>query len=133
MTDISFTTLLGKTLREIINDTDENELIFKTMEGEIYKLYHSQDCCESVSIEEIVGDLDNLLGSPILVAEERCSKSKEEKEESYGEDSQTWTFYALSTIKGHVDIRWFGKSNGYYSENVSFCKVEKERVIDETI
>lgn len=133
-----FDVLVGKTLEAIHNNGDE--IIFDTAEGNSYKMYHSQDCCESVSVEEIIGDLNDLLNSPILLAEEVSSnepndevkamrqKEKEEAEanNSYyygGSESETWTFYKISTIKGSVTIRWYGTSNGYYSESVSFQEV----------
>jgi hypothetical protein len=113
---VDLSTLVGKTLAEVRRSGDE-ELFFTTQEGETFKMYHSQDCCESVYIEDIEGDLDSLVGNPILVAE---VASKDDPEAS---ESGTWTFYKLATIKGHVDIRWYGSSNGYYSESVDFVKV----------
>lgn len=117
MTD--FSELVGKTITEI-NNIDDRELIFTTDNDDQYKMYHFQDCCESVYIEDIVGDLDDLLNTPILEA--RVDQPDEEPLSPY-EESYTWTFYNIRTIKGSVTIRWYGSSNGYYSESVDFDKI----------
>lgn len=90
--------------------------------------FHSQDCCESVSIEDIVGDLEDLQGSPLLMVEEYSTRDSTDTgamletfmilAEEPSAESYTYTFYKFATIKGYVDVRWFGESNGYYSENV---------------
>ena len=109
--------LEGKILTAIEVNKAKDEIKFITKEGPNYKMLHFQDCCESVVIEDITGDLEDLVGNPILVATESSSTG-----ENY--DTHTWTFYKLATIKGWVDIRWFGESNGYYSEEVNFVEVE---------
>ena len=67
------------------------------------------------------------MGSPITMAEEVTSENETpagvkppEHAESY-----TWTFYKLATVKGYVTIRWFGESNGFYSESVAFIKCDE--------
>lgn len=108
--------LLGKTVQAI---TQESEAIeFLLTDGTKVILYHDQDCCEHVRVEEIHGDLEDLLLSPILRAEESTNSDDPPYEECHS-DSYTWTFYKLATIKGEVVIRWLGESNGYYSESVS--------------
>ena len=151
----NFSDLLGKTLTNIKELGDE--LIFETSEGKSYRMYHSQDCCEHVSIEDIAGDLKDLIGDPIFLAEEVSSNEPDDKlievrkaeyekelakhiakygnsekfrawggpspQNHWSEESETWTFYKLSTIKGSVTIRWYGESNGYYSESVDFEEI----------
>lgn len=59
MTNIS--ELVGQTFIQITNTN--NEITFVTTNNATYKLYHEQDCCERVEIEDIVGDLIDLIGS----------------------------------------------------------------------
>jgi hypothetical protein len=114
--------LKGKTMSSVANNGDE-ELVFTTTGGETWKLYHEQDCCESVSIEDITGELSDLVGAPFLMAEEIQESGNPEGVEVRGEqESFTWTFYKFATIKGYVTVRWYGSSSGYYSESVNFCR-----------
>jgi hypothetical protein len=111
--------LLGKVFTEIEGEEGGEYLRLKCAEG-VFTFCHHQSCCESVEIESITGDIADLIGSPILLAEESTSETTpEDYKHDYEPESQTWTFYKLATIKGYVDIRWFGTSNGYYSESVS--------------
>ncbi len=116
--------LLGKTLKSI--EQVDAELHFTLNDGSIYQMYHSQECCEDVYIENINGDLNDLIGTPITLAEETVSADLQlsEDESKQYNDSFTWTFYRLATVKGYVNIRWYGTSNGYYSESVSFEKIK---------
>lgn len=114
--------LKGKIITKI-EKVGNDELIFYCLSGEVYKMYHRQDCCEDVIIDDICGNLDDLLNSTILVAEESTNRDEPGKEYS---ESYTWTFYKLATFKGYVDIRWYGESNGFYSEEVSFVRINKE-------
>lgn len=103
-------------------EINDDEIIFHISEQESYKMHHNQDCCESVVIEDICGELDWLIDSPILLAEERESDNEKRMQEQH-DTSETWTFYELATIKGSVTIRWYGSSNGYYSESIDFERV----------
>lgn len=114
--------ILGLTL-ESIDKVDDNVLIFTTTCNQRYMMHHDQDCCECVWIEDICGELKDLVGSTITLAEESSSSLTEEELGEDSEGSGTWTFYKFATIKGYVDIRWCGTSNGYYSESVDFVKV----------
>jgi hypothetical protein len=109
--------MVGKTMVSVSSSTYADEMVFTATDGKQFKFYHSQDCCESVGVEEIIGDLQDLIGSPILEAEEVSSDGTNP---TCGSESYTWTFYRYVTAKGTVTVRWLGTSNGYYSEGVSF-------------
>jgi hypothetical protein len=115
--------LVGRVLYRV-EQIHNDELRFYLTEDHYVRMYHDQDCCESVAIEDIAGDLDDLVGTPLLLAEEVSGDDPAPSEEYY--DSYTWTYYRFRTIKGSVDIRWYGTSNGYYSENVDIEIVGKE-------
>lgn len=108
--------LIGKTCTRCDGET------FECNDGSVYEFYHAQDCCESVGIYDIVGDLGDLVGSPLVLAEE-VSNSDELTPDFSPTDSYTWTFYRFATVNGTVTVRWLGESNGYYSEAVSFRRV----------
>jgi hypothetical protein len=120
--------LVGKTLVKINNSNDE--IRFYTKEGRVYLMHHQQDCCESVSVEDIVGDLDDLIGSPVITASEDTSNDNPNDITKEYQDCFTWTFYNIATQKGHVTIRWYGESNGYYSERVDFEDVGEYNIFD---
>jgi hypothetical protein len=111
--------LVGLTLASVTGAVGDDEMVFTTMEGRRFVFYHSQDCCESVVINDVVGDLSDLIGNPLVRAAERTSD--EDKPHEYAE-SFTWTFYEFATNKGSVTVRWLGESNGYYSESVSLAE-----------
>ena len=56
----------------------EDEIHFTLENGDRYALAHSQDCCESVVIESIEGDLKDLVGSPIVMADESSNTGSDE-------------------------------------------------------
>lgn len=124
-----FNLLSGQTIKSIDGlKRGSEEVIFTTDKGK-YKMYHEQDCCESVYVEDICGDIEDIIGLPIVEADEVVYVNINpydydiKEQDPYG--SFTWTFYKLSTIKGSITLRWYGESNGYYSEKVSFEKIKE--------
>jgi len=107
---------MGKTLKSY-NQTD-SEITFTFDNGDIYEMRHERECCENVWLDDVCGNLDDLLNTPIIVAEERFENV--DPEDGYG--ILGWTFYELATVKGSVTLKWCGESNGYYSVGVDIIK-----------
>ncbi len=108
--------LIGKTIVSIAGGAGDDELVMACANGSSIRFYHQQDCCEHVIIDQIDGDVLDLIGRPILMAEEVT----EQFDSNNGYDSGTWTFYKFATDIGYVTIKWLGTSNGYYSESVDW-------------
>jgi len=113
--------LIGRTPLKISVNGTEDEIYMEFSDGSYCKFWHEQDCCENVSIESVVGDFNELLGHPFLVAD--CNSNRED---DGGYETTTWTFYTFRSIGGCVDVRWCGTSNGYYSERVSYALYDKD-------
>ena len=127
--ETSFEDLKGKTITSIEGlQKGSDRVEMKTSDGEEYVMYHCQSCCESVQIEDVCGDIEDILNSEILLAEEVTNSDEHPHgvKFEYEPESFTWTFYKISTIRGSVTIRWLGESNGCYSERVSFLKEPRE-------
>ena len=112
--------MVGKVFTSVVASCDT--LTFSN-DQEVYEFYHEQDCCESVTIEDICGDLSDLENVPLLIAEEVQGETPSDFD--YEHESYTFTFYKFATIKGYVDVRWLGSSNGYYSESVDLRVTKK--------
>lgn len=137
--------LLGKTIF-MIEQIDEEALIFHTTDdltddliilvmNPISPSYERNICDVKVYIESITGDLQDLIGSPILMAEESTydvpenmlSEKDDDSKYAYSIAEELWTFYKLATIKGYIDMRWVGTSNGYYSVEVDCMLINHEQ------
>ena len=114
--------LVGKTLIEC--SADGECVTFITSEGEEYRLEHNRACCESVTIDDICGELSDLIGTPLTQAEEVSSDGQGAKDEDEDIESFTWIFYKFATVKGYVTIKFYDTCNGYYSESVDFERIK---------
>src|SRR3990170_827424 len=90
--------LIGKIMVSIENK-DSEEIIFTANDGRRFKLYHDSRGCEIVTVEDIISNLSDLVGSPFLMAEEETSTENPEGITKGNPDSFTWTFYKFATVK----------------------------------
>ena len=108
--------IVGRTLESVTNEADES-VVFLCTDGSAFEAYHMQDCSEWVSVHDIAGDLNDLVGKTITSAS--------------AWSSYTWTTHVFRADDGTVvQVRWLGVSNGYYSELVYFGRTQKPIRID---
>jgi hypothetical protein len=109
--------ILGKVMSSVVVDKVKEKIIFTQEDGTSHVMHHQQDCCESVGIEQVDGDIEDLIGQPLVIAE----VASETVSDDFGITG--WTFYRFATVNGYVTVRWSGRSNGYYSIGVYFDEV----------
>lgn len=110
--------LIGKTLTKA--HVKDGALLFEASDGSAYRLDGESDCCNNpATVEDVCGDLGDLVGSPLLQAEEVSSGDVPENPPEDAQESYTWSFYKFGTVKGRVTVRFLGSSNGYYSETAT--------------
>lgn len=119
---VNVSELVGKTFIKVEKAKDASDLYFIMADGTGYRMYHPQDCCENVYLEDVAGDLEDLVGSPIVSATEDTDEIT--PKDVWHDDCFKWTFYNIATAKGWVTLRWYGESNGYYGVGVDIEKVE---------
>ena len=105
--------LIGHTITAVTGMVAGSEEVIIETTGGLLRMFHDQDCCEVVQVEDVTGDPADLIGCVVVTAEERVSECADDKYES-----ATWTFYEIRTTLGDVTIRCPGEGNGYYSEGV---------------
>lgn len=108
--------LKGEVLTNI--DVAGDEIMLTTQSGRKVRIFHCQDCCESVSIHGIDGEVTKLLGKPLLDVSET---NPDDAPAEGSDESYTWTVHEFRVDDATVIVRWFGSSNGYYSESVSIA------------
>lgn len=117
--DSKISLLLGKTLTRVT--ATEYEVHFECSDGNNFRLYHMQDCCEHVRVFKTEGNWTDLIGKQIESTWEETITDGNPPEvvyKTYG--SYTWTVYTIRAAGASVDCIWLGESNGYYSESVYF-------------
>jgi hypothetical protein len=107
-------------------DKGSDEIFFYCNDGKIYQMYHEQEYCESVYIDGVEGDINDLINSEILNVELVIKPMKV----SYG--TATLTFYKFTTQKGTVTIKWFGNSTGSYSESIDIRTFDSKDIWRDT-
>lgn len=108
--------LVGATILSINTKHNYDFLVLETDKGTM-RFYHEQDCCESVWLEDGLEDLEKMVGEKILHAEVVVKWNEGSPLDEYDE-SYTWTYYKISTLHHDCTLRFYGTSNGYYSEDI---------------
>ena len=65
--------MLGHVFSRVLVSENNQVMTFLSEDGTRFEFYHEQDCCESVQVEDVIGDLADLVGCPLVEADEISS------------------------------------------------------------
>lgn len=122
------TKIIDVTLFDYDNFTEEdgeyiiNLLGIKTDKGNMF-FYYWEDVGNNVHLEDGFEDLRKMIGEQILKAEVVINREDEPLDE--WDESHTWTYYKISSLNYDCTLRFYGSSNGCYSESVNIRWEEK--------
>lgn len=119
--------LVGETIKVI---KAEKESVYIEMEsGKAWHIYHMYDCCETVFVYRIDGEIADLLGKEVTRFEE-----EQTDEFLFGHEpceSHTWTIYTIVAGGYKVVFYWLGESNGYYMETPYMNQTHRQIELEE--
>jgi hypothetical protein len=113
--------LVGETLAYIDVDPDGYQILLTTESGRKIKIYHDQNCCESVQIIGTDGEWRSVIGKPLVLVEH----NEHQGDGPPYDDAESWTYTDLVFRVNDATVisKWVGESNGYYSESVDLCEI----------
>lgn len=128
MSTITYDKLIGEVFTDVSGKRQDEEFIL-TNDNFYVAIYVPDDCCNQGWLEDVDGDIKDLLESPITMFEEVGSRERDigYDSENHYQDSCTWTYYKIGSEKGSVTLRFVGTSNGYYCERADVHIEEKSK------
>ena len=111
-----FEYLVGSKILSIKGAEGGSDLVRIVTDKGTLTMIHYQNCCEYVSVDDVTGSVEDLIGKVVRVAEERESNDVPPYNNN---ECEQWTLYEIRTDGGDLSIRWYGSSKGYYSVSVS--------------
>jgi hypothetical protein len=106
--------IIGKTVVNVVQTEDKILMIFS--DGDVGKFYHESEYGESVHINDVSGDWSDLIGNPLLEADEQINDRVKVIDPGGYNDGGIGiqTFYTFRGIGGSVNVKWYGETSGRY-------------------
>lgn len=127
--NFAFEDIKGMVFESVTLDSDLRVIFKPKSEDFQIVLYHSPDCCETVNIDDVCGDLHDLEDTEILSAiRTHMDLTPSDPGADIRHDQEDNYYFKIDTAKGSVTIRWYGSSNGWYSTEVECVKLSNTKL-----